>query len=194
MKHFHFRLVMFLLGLCSLLSCSYAPFRVQPKVTLPAERFTQSATMGSIRVSALALRDEDECYRRFDGNLFLFNVFPIQIQFENQGASPSQLNRLRFMLRDATGRELPPVSAKKVLDRQIRFYGYRAYSAQGFKDVQATYRGYSFPEKMTIEAGAAQQGIVFFDLPGGVRQVSNAFTLEISGWDKTKGPLRIQLP
>lgn len=185
-KLFAIRYSLFAIVLVLVSGCRTEPFAIAPRVDLPPENFPHVTETATVQISALPIREEDESFRRFDSNLLLAGVMPVQIRIDNQSGAPFSTKSLKFRLVDAQGKEWQRMSPKKASAEQMKFYEIRNYSVQGYKNYQEKFMRLCFPADTVLPAPSSTQGIIFFRMPKLNRDFDQTLVLEVRG----DGPLK----
>ncbi|MBI4750632.1 MAG: hypothetical protein HY774_19275 [Acidobacteria bacterium] len=192
-KLFAVRYSLFALLLVLVSGCRTEPFAIAPRVDLPLENFPHVTETATVRISALPIREEDESFRRFDSNLLLAGVMPVQIRIDNQSGAPFSTKSLKFRLFDAQGKEWQRMPPKKASAEQMKFYEIRNYSVQGYKKYQEKFMRLCFPADTVLPAPSSTQGIIFFRMPKLNRDFGQTLVLEVKGDGPLKSGVRVEM-
>lgn len=184
---------LFALLLMLVSGCRTEPFSIAPRVDLPPENFPHVTETTTVQISALPIREEDESFRRFDSNLLLAGVMPVQIRIDNQRGDPFSTKSLKFRLFDAQGREWQRMPPKKASAEQMKFYEIRNYSVQGYKNYQEKFMKLCFPADTILPAPSSTQGIIFFRMPKLNRDFDQTLVLEVKGDGPLKSGVRVEM-
>src|SRR5919199_914621 len=97
--------------------CGGSLYKVKPVVKAPITEAMGSARAGGLSVRAQPLLTEEESQELFEANLPLAGLLPVRVEIGNESGAPVALERARFRLRDAEGREWKARSAKQAVSR-----------------------------------------------------------------------------
>jgi hypothetical protein len=137
-------------------------FNIAPRVEVAPDNFCCKTNVSNITVAAEALTDEDKVIATFDGNILLAGVLPVRVLVENHSSSSLDLNRVQFLLVDATGNQYKQLETKKALDRMVGYYGI-SYQRQGaYKATLEDLTSVSFSTQPPLAANETRQGFVYF--------------------------------
>src|SRR6186997_1400555 len=118
------RPVLFLLLLAALgsASCTAASlYKVKPVTELPPmPANTRSADAGGVTIRVAPLMTDEESQELFEANLPLSGVLPLRLELVFESGVPVETKRVRFRLRDGSGREWKVLPAKAAVSRILK--------------------------------------------------------------------------
>ena len=149
-----------LIGFCAALvlfsGCGGQLYRVAP-----APKVAAPALAGDAKELALAARllTSDELLEQFDANLLLAGVIVVDARIANRSAAAQTV---AFVLQDATGAPLKPLSPKQALQRVMKFYGNLLFAKAAYANTLAQYEGLACPMTFTLEPQTERRGFLYF--------------------------------
>jgi hypothetical protein len=132
-----------------------------PKV-VPAEAVAGTTSKG-LEVTAAALTEDDAAFARFGGNLPLAGVAAVDVRVANGTGEQFRAGRLKFELRDAAGKRLKQIDAKKALKRLMKFNGTETYLIEAYRRTREDFEARALPRSVALAPGEELRGVVFFD-------------------------------
>lgn len=174
--------------LLCLTACGGALYKVTPLPTsTPPELSAHSST--ELKVGAAVL-DGDRSLEQFEANLPLAGVIAVDVRVANATGTIIPGGKLKYSLRDASGKTLKQLAAKKALKRVMKYYGDSFYAIAAYQRTLADYEALALPQSAPLNVQDERRGLLFFEAP---RNSPNGrgFTLTVSG---LKAPLDVQMP
>ncbi|MBL8166554.1 MAG: hypothetical protein JNJ50_00275 [Acidobacteria bacterium] len=153
----------------------------------PPELSAHSST--ELKVGATVL-DGDRSLEQFEANLPLAGVIAVDVRVANATGTIIPGGKLKYSLRDASGKTLKQLAAKKALKRVMKYYGDSFYAIAAYQRTLADYEALALPQSAPLNVQDERRGLLFFEAP---RNSPNGrgFTLTVSG---LKAPLDVQMP
>jgi hypothetical protein len=145
-------------------SCSGALFKVKPVVQLPPlSAAAKAVNAGQFTLRVAPLLTDEESQELFEANLPIAGLLPIRMEIVHESGIPLELKQARFLLRDNSGKEWKPVSAKKACARIMKANGVSAYNPNSRKQFEKEFRAYEIDLKTSLaDAEKRRQGFLFF--------------------------------
>lgn len=169
-----------LLAAFAFAGCGAPLYNVGPiPKSLPADAAT-SATAKGLEVSAATIREDDEAFARFGGNLPLAGIVAVDVRVANPTNRSLDPGRLKFELRDAAGKKLKRLDAKQALKRLMKFNRIENYFIESYRRTREAFASRVFPHAVMLVPGAEARGVVFFDAKRDVTKLG-PLTLRITG-------------
>jgi len=148
-------------------SCAGALFRVKPAIELPPlPADAKSASAGGVTVRVAPLMNDEESQELFEANLPLSGILPVRLELVFESGVPVEINKARFHLRDAEGREWKLVSPKAAVSRILKANDVYAYNPNSRKQFEREFAAYAMDLKTPLSSSdRSRQGFVFFETP-----------------------------
>jgi hypothetical protein len=147
----------------ALAGCSTRLYNVGPVPKSMPAGAVSSTTAKGLEVSVAAMREDDVAFERFGGNLPLAGIVAVDVRATNPTNRKLDPGRLKFELRDAAGKKLKQIDAKKALKRLMKFNGIENYFIEAYRQTREDFEARAFPHSVTLAPGAEARGVVFFD-------------------------------
>lgn len=146
-------------------SCGGSLYKVKPVVEAPVATATGSAEAGGIRVRAVPLVTDEESQELFEANLLLAGLLPVRVEINNESAAALSFKRVRFELRDSSGREWkyrkPKEAVSRILDAN-EVYLYNPNSRAAF---ETAFRAHALETATPLAVNEMRRGLIFFQTP-----------------------------
>jgi hypothetical protein len=148
-------------------SCAGALFKVKPAIELPPlPANAKSASAGGVTVRVAPLMSDEESQELFEANLPLSGILPVRLELVFESGVPVEINKARFHLRDADGREWKMVSPKAAVSRILKANDVYAYNPNSRKQFEREFAAYAMDLKTPLSSSdRSRQGFVFFETP-----------------------------
>lgn len=185
------RLLIFIIALPLLCAGCGSLYKVKPVVEAPLPETARNGEAGGLRLRAAPLLTDEESQELFEANLPLAGLLPVKVEVSNQGSAPVEMNRARFRVRDAEGREWKMRSAKDVVSRILSDNNITLYNPRSRKAFEDAVRAYALDTKRPLAPAERRQGLLFFQTPKKEQVRSpRGLTLYV---EKLQQPLEVQL-
>ena len=148
-------------------SCAGSLFKVKPVVELPPmSGDVKSASAGGVTVRVAPLMTDEQSQELFEANLPLSGILPLRLEFVFESGVAVETKRVRFRLRDSSGREWKPVTAKAAVARILKATDVYAYNPNSRKQFEKEFAAYALDLNSPLSISERQhQGFVFFQAP-----------------------------
>lgn len=162
-------------------SCAGSLFKVKPVTELPPlPGDSRSVNAGNITLRVAPLLTDEQSQELFEANVPLSGVVPVRVEIVFQGESAVDLNKARFRLRDAQGREWKWLSTKQAASRIRKANGLTLYNPNSKKQFEEELGSYGIDLKTPISGSDARRsGFLFFQTPD-KRAVENSQKLTLT--------------
>lgn len=154
-----------LLAVAFVSSCGGSLYKVKPVVEAPVSTATGTAEAGGIRVRAVPLVMDEESQELFEANLLLAGLLPVRVEINNESAAALSFKRVRFRLRDASGKEWkyrkPKEAVSRILDAN-EVYLYNPNSRAAF---ETAFRAHALDVETPLAVNQMRRGLIFFQTP-----------------------------
>ena len=148
-------------------SCAGSLFKVKPVVELPPlSGAIKTANAGGVTVRVAPLMTDEESQELFEANLPLSGVLPLRLELVFESGVPVETKRVRFRLRDGTGREWKVIPAKAAVSRILKADDVYAYNPNSRKQFEKEFAAYAIDLKEPLSpSDRGRQGFLFFQTP-----------------------------
>lgn len=148
-------------------SCAGSLFKVKPVVELPPlAGDIKTANAGGVTIRVAPLMTDEESQELFEANLPLSGVLPLRLELVFESGVPVETKRVRFHLRDGTGREWKVIPAKAAVSHILKTNEVYAYNPNSRKQFEKEFAAYSIDLKSPLtSAERRHQGFLFFEAP-----------------------------
>jgi hypothetical protein len=164
---------------CLLLTgCGGRLYNVASLPSAPAPEITTGEAAG-LNVGAAALAG-DEALERFSANLPLAGVIAVDVKLINRTSGLVEVDRLRFELKDRSGRGLKPLAPRAALKAVMKYYGNSFYAIAARQRTREDYDAVSLDKLVALAAQEERRGILFYQAPRGTTDVGG-MALTITG-------------
>ena len=148
-------------------SCAGALYKVKPAVELPPLAGNiKTANAGGVTIRVAPLMTDEESQELFEANLPLGGVLPLRLELVFESGVPVEIKRVRFRLRDRSGREWKVLPAKAAVSRILKANEVYAYNPNSRKQFEKEFGAYAIDLKEPLSASdRRRQGFLFFQAP-----------------------------
>jgi hypothetical protein len=146
-------------------ACGGSLYKVKPVVDAPVETTTGVAVADGLSVRAVPLLTDEESQRLFESNLPLAGLLPVRVELVNNGGAPLLFKRVRFRLRDQSGKEWKLRTAKQVVSRILEANEVYLYNPNSRAAFEAAFRAHAFDLSTPLEVNQQRRGLIFFQTP-----------------------------
>ncbi|HVQ36902.1 MAG TPA: hypothetical protein VMS31_05190 [Pyrinomonadaceae bacterium] len=174
-------------------SCASSLFKVKPVVELPPlSGNIKTASAGGVTVRVAPLMSDEESQELFEANLPLGGVLPLRLELVFESGVPVEIKKVRFRLRDASGREWKTLQPKAAIGRIMKANDVYLYNPNSRKQFEKEFTAYAIELKEPLSTSdRSRQGFLFFQTPKG-EPVENPQGLVLSV-ERLPQPLEIRL-
>lgn len=144
-------------------ACGGSLYRVKPVVEAPASATTGEATVGGVHVRAVPLLRDEESQGLFEANLLLAGLLPVRVEIGNEGGAPLAFKRLRFRLRDQSGKEWKYRTAKQAVSRILEDNAVFLYNPNSRAAFERAFSAHTLDLQSPLTA--PRRGLIFFQTP-----------------------------
>lgn len=155
---FTFAFLLFLEG------CGSA-YKVKPAVNAPLPDDAKSNSSNLFSLRAVPLLTDEESQDLFETNLPLAGVLPVRVEFENKSGATVDLKKIRFIIRDASGKDWKNLSAKDTVKRVFKANGIYIYTPSSRKEFLEGVQTHALNVDLPLAQGEKRAGILFFQTP-----------------------------
>lgn len=148
-------------------SCAGSLFKVKPVVELPPLAGNiKTANAGGVTIRVAPLMTDEDSQDLFEANLPLSGVLPLRLELVFESGVPVEIKRVRFRLRDGTGREWKAIPAKAAVSRILKANEVFAYNPNSRKQFEKEFAAYAIDLKEPLSpSDRSRQGFLFFQAP-----------------------------
>jgi hypothetical protein len=148
-------------------SCAATLFKVKPAIELPPlVGNIKTANAGGVTIRIAPLMTDEESQELFEANLPLSGVLPLRLELVFESGVPVETKRVRFRLRDGSGREWKVVPAKTAISRILKANDVFAYNPNSRKQFEKEFGAYAIELKEPLsQSDRSRQGFLFFLAP-----------------------------
>jgi hypothetical protein len=146
-------------------SCGGSLYRVKPVVDAPVNSTTGAASAGGVNVRAVPLLKDEEGQELFEANLLLAGLLPVRVEIGNESGAPLSFKRVRFRLRDQSGKEWKYRNAKQAVSRILEANDIYLYNPNSRAAFEAALRAHAFDLETPLVPGQPRRGLIFFQTP-----------------------------
>ncbi|MFN2492214.1 MAG: hypothetical protein ABR501_04935 [Pyrinomonadaceae bacterium] len=126
-----------------------------------------SASAGGVTVRVAPLLSDEDTQELFEANLPLSGVLPVRLALVFDSGVAVETKRVRFLLRDADGREWKLLPPKSAISRILKANGVFAYNPNSRKQFEKEFLAYALDLKAPLTTTErSHQGFIFFEIPG----------------------------
>ena len=126
----------------------------------------KSASAGGVTVRVAPLMTDEQSQELFEANLPLSGILPLRLEFVFESGVAVETKKVRFRLRDSSGREWKPVTAKAAVARILKANDVYAYNPNSRKQFEKEFAAYALDLNSPLSISERQhQGFVFFQAP-----------------------------
>lgn len=146
-------------------SCGGSLYRVKPVVDAPVSSTIGAASAGGINVRAVPLLKDEEGQELFEANLLLAGLLPVRVEISNDSGAPLSFKRVRFRLRDQTGKEWKYRNAKQAVSRILEANDIYLYNPNSRAAFEAAFRAHALNLETPLAGNQPRRGLIFFQTP-----------------------------
>lgn len=148
-------------------SCSGSLFKVKPVTQLPPLAGNiKTASAGGVAIRVAPLLTDEESQDLFEANLPLAGVLPLRMEMVFESGVPVETRRVRFRLRDGTGREWKMIPPKAAVSRVLKANEVFAYNPNSRKQFEKEFTAYGIDLKEPLSSSdRSRTGFLFFQSP-----------------------------
>jgi hypothetical protein len=146
-------------------ACGGSLYKVKPVVNAPVETATGVAVADGLSVRAVPLMTDEESQRLFESNLPLAGLLPVRVELVNNGGAPLLFKRVRFRLRDQSGKEWKLRTAKQVVARILEANDVYLYNPNSRAAFETAFRAHALDLSTPLEVNQQRRGLIFFQTP-----------------------------
>jgi hypothetical protein len=149
------------------MSCAGALYKVKPVVELPPLAGNlKTASAGGVTIRIASLMTDEESQDLFEANLPLSGVLALRLELVFESGVPVETKRIRFRLRDGSGREWKVIPAKAAVARILKANEVFAYNPNSRKQFEKEFAAYAIELKEPLSTSdRRRQGFLFFQAP-----------------------------
>ena len=158
---------LFVTAACLTGGCGGSLFKVKPAVELPPlAGNVKEASAGGVTVRVAPLLTDEEAQELFEANLPLAGVLPVRLELVFESGVPVETKKVRFRLRDQTGREWKLISTKSAAARILKANDVYAYNPNSRKQFEKEFGAYGIQlDEPLSSTERRHQGFLFFQSP-----------------------------
>lgn len=147
--------------------CGGALYKVKPVVELPPlTGEIKGGTAAGLVVAVAPLLTDEESQNLFEANLPLAGVLPMRIELGYKSGVPVEIKKIRFRLRDASGKEWKLLKSKQAISRVLETNEVYAYNPNSRKQFEIEFGAYGLDLKTPLTPGDRERrGFLFFQTP-----------------------------
>ena len=148
-------------------SCAGSLFKVKPVVELPPlTGELKSANAGGVTVRVAPLMTDEQSQELFEANLPLSGILPLRLELVFESGVAVETKKVRFRLRDSSGREWKAVTPKAAVARILKANDIFAYNPNSRKQFEKEFVAYALDLNSPLSVSERRhQGFVFFEAP-----------------------------
>lgn len=160
-------ILLLILSVVSLTSCSNSLFKVKPVTELaPLPATSRTADAGGVTIRVAPLLTDEENQDLFEANLPVSGVLAVRVELAFQSGVPVETKRARFRLRDNQNQEWKLLSPKNAVSRIMKANGVTLYNPHSRKQFEQEIAAYGIDLKQPLSANdPRRQGFLFFQTP-----------------------------
>ena len=150
-------------------SCASSLFKVKPAIELPPlSGNLKTASAGGVNVRVAPLMSDEESQELFESNLPLGGVLPLRLEMVFESGVAVEMKKVRFRLRDGTGREWKYLPTKAAISRILKANDVYLYNPNSRKQFEKEFTAYAIELKDPLSSSdRSRQGFLFFQTPKG---------------------------
>lgn len=152
--------VMLVLG-----ACGGSLYKVKPVVDAPVSATNGEVAVSGFRVRAVPLLTDEESQELFEANLPLAGLLPVRVELSNESGAPLPFKRVRFRLRDASGKEWKVRTAKQAVSRILDANEIYLYNPNSRAAFEKALREHTFDIETPLNVNQTRRGLIFFQTP-----------------------------
>lgn len=140
-------------------------YKVKPVVEAPITGTVGTANAGGLRFSAAPLLADEESQELFEANLPLSGLLPVRVEINNESSEAVMLERARFRLRDAAGREWKARTARQAVSRILDANQVTLYNPNARARFEEAFSAHALDTKRPLAPAERRRGMIFFQTP-----------------------------
>jgi hypothetical protein len=144
-------------------ACGGSLYRVKPVVEAPASATTGTISAGGVRLSAVPLLRDEESQSLFEANLLLAGLLPVRVEIASDNGAPLAFKRVRFRLRDQSGKEWKYRTAKQVVSRILEDNAVFLYNPNSRAAFERAFSTHALDLQSPLTN--TRRGLIFFQTP-----------------------------
>ncbi len=167
-----------------LAGCGGSLYKVAPapNASAPIAEGAKGTEAGGVAVRAIPLLTDEESQELFEANLPLGGLLPVRVELSNNGSAAVDFKRVRFRLRDDTGREWKPRTPAQAVSRILDADEVYLYNPNSRKNFKEAFSQHALNTETPLAAAERRQGLIFFQTPKKEAVASpRGLTLSIEG-------------
>jgi hypothetical protein len=145
--------------------CGGSLYKVKPVVEAPITGAVGTANAGGLSFSAVPLLADEESQELFEANLPLSGLLPVRVEINNESNEAVALERARFRLRDATGREWKPRTPRQAVSRILDANQITLYNPNARARFEEAFSAHALDTKRPLAPRERRRGMLFFQTP-----------------------------
>lgn len=149
----------------ALAACGGSLYKVKPVVEAPVSAATGTASAGGIRLRAVPLLRDEESQGLFEANLPLAGLLPVRVEMGNEGGAPLSFKRVRFRLRDQSGKEWKYRTARQAVSRILEANDIFLYNPNSRAAFERAFGAHALDVQTPLAASQSRRGLIFFQTP-----------------------------
>jgi hypothetical protein len=146
-------------------ACGGSLYKVKPVVDAPVEATTGAAVAGGVSVRAVPLMTDEESQQLFESNLPLAGVLPVRVELANNSGAPLLFKRVRFRLRDQSGKEWKYRTAKQAVSRILEANDVYLYNPNSRAAFETAFSAHALDLSSPLAVNQLRRGLIFFQTP-----------------------------
>lgn len=154
-----------LLSTIGLGACGGSLYKVRPVVDAPVTATKGTASAGGVELRAVPLLTDEEGQQLFEANLLLAGLLPVRVEIDNTSGAPLAFKRVRFRLRDQSGKEWKYRTAKQAVSRILDANQVYLYNPNSRAAFETALRAHALDLETPLIANQPRRGLIFFQTP-----------------------------
>ena len=146
-------------------ACGGSLYKVKPVVNAPVSSTLGAANAGGVELRAVPLLKDEESQELFEANLMLAGLLPVRVEIDNKSGAPIVFKRVRFRLRDASGKEWKYRTAKQAVSRILEANEVYLYNPNSRAAFETAFRAHALELESPLAINQPRRGLVFFQTP-----------------------------
>lgn len=145
--------------------CGGSLYKVKPVVEAPVSAAAGSANAGGLSFRAAPIIADEESQELFEANLPLSGLLPVRVEISNESNEAVALERARFRLRDAAGREWKARTARQAVSRILDANQVTLYNPNARARFEEAFSAHALDTKSPLAPAERRRGMIFFQTP-----------------------------
>ncbi|MDX6695011.1 MAG: hypothetical protein QOF02_2614 [Blastocatellia bacterium] len=146
-------------------ACGGSLYKVKPVVEAPVTAPTGAASAGGFQLRAAPLLTDEESQQLFEANLLLAGLLPVRVEMTNESGASLLFKRVRFRLRDQSGKEWKYRTARQAVARILDSNQVYLYNPNSRAAFETAFRAHTFDTGEPLAASQSRRGLLFFQTP-----------------------------